>query len=134
MLSGLLIRSPYIDWILAGSKTWEIRGSSTAKRGRIALIQSGTGTVIGVADLVDAVGPLTRRELATNARKLGLKKTGTLRPLPYRRTFAWVLKHARKLKTPIRYRHPSGCIIWVNLGPGIQAAISRQLKPRSRVY
>jgi hypothetical protein len=61
MLSGLLIRSPYIDWILAGSKTWEIRGSSTAKRGRIALIQSGSGTVIGVADLVDAVGPLTLR-------------------------------------------------------------------------
>jgi hypothetical protein len=42
MLSGLLIRSPYVDWILAGSKTWEIRGSSTAKRGRIALIQSGS--------------------------------------------------------------------------------------------
>jgi hypothetical protein len=35
MLSGLLIRSPYIDWILAGTKTWEIRGSSNAKRGRI---------------------------------------------------------------------------------------------------
>ena len=32
MLSGLLIRSPYVDWILAGSKTWEIRGSSTKAR------------------------------------------------------------------------------------------------------
>jgi hypothetical protein len=132
MLSGLLIRSPYIDWILAGSKTWEIRGSSTTKQGRIALIQSGSGTVIGVADLVGVEGPLTRRELAANARKLGLKKPGTLEPLPYRRTFAWVLKNARKLKTPVRYRHPSGCIIWVNLGPGVQAAISRQLKPRSK--
>jgi len=128
MLSGLLIRSPYIDWILAGTKTWEIRGSSTSKRDRIALIQSGTGTVVGVADLVGVEGPLTRRELANNARKLGLKKTGTLRPLPYRRTFAWVLKNARKLKTPVRYRHPYGCIIWVNLGPGVQAAISRHLK------
>jgi hypothetical protein len=38
MLSGLLIRSPHIDWILAGNKTWEIRGSSTVKRGRVALI------------------------------------------------------------------------------------------------
>jgi hypothetical protein len=131
MLSGLLIRSPYIDWILAGAKTWEIRGSSTAKRGRIALIQSGSGTVIGVADLVDAVGPLTRRDVAANARKLGLRKPGPSGPLPYRRTFAWVLKNARRLKTPVRYRHPSGCIIWVNLGPGVQAAISRQLKPRS---
>jgi ASCH domain len=132
MLSGLLIRSPYIDWILAGSKTWEIRGSSTAKRGRIALIQSGTGTVVGVADLVGAEGPLNRRELAANARKLGLKKTRALEPLPYRSTFAWVLENARKLKTPGRYHHPPGCIIWVKLGPGVQAAISRQLKPRSK--
>ncbi len=132
MLSGLLIRSPYIDWILTGAKTWEIRGSSTAKRGRIALIQSGTGTVIGVADLVDAVGPLTRRDLAANVRKLGLGKPGLSRPLPYRKTFAWVLKNARKLKTPVRYPHPPGCIIWVNLGPGVQAAIRRQLKRRSK--
>jgi len=132
MLSGLLIRSPYIDWILAGAKTWEIRGSSTAKRGRIALIQSGTGTVIGVADLVGVVGPLTLRDLAANTRKLGLKKSGISGPLPYRKTFAWVLENARKLKTSVRYRHPSGCIIWVNLGPGVQAAISRQLKPRSK--
>jgi hypothetical protein len=132
MFSGLLIRSPYIDWILSGAKTWEIRGSSTTKRDLIALIQSGTGTVVGVADLVGVEGPLTRRQLAINARKLGSKKAPSLRPLPYRRTFAWVLKNARKLKTPVRYRHPSGCIIWVNLGPGVQAAISRQLKPRSK--
>ena len=132
MLSGLLIRSPFIDWILAGAKTWEIRGTSTAKRDRIALIQSGTGTVIGMADLVGVEGPLTRRELAANTRKLGLKKSGISEPLPYRKTFAWVLENARKLKTPVRYRHPSGCVIWVNLGPGVQAAISRQLKPRSK--
>ncbi len=80
MLSGLLIRSLYIDWILAGSKTWEIRGSSTAKRDRIALIQSGTGTVVGVAELVGVEGPLTLRGLVANARKLGLKKTGTSSP------------------------------------------------------
>ena len=45
MFSGLLIRSPYGDWILAGSTTCEIRGSFTAKRGRIAPIQSGSGTI-----------------------------------------------------------------------------------------
>jgi hypothetical protein len=74
MLSGLLIRSPYIDWILDGSKSWEIRGSATRKRGRIALVQSGTGTVVGSADLVDVIGPLTRSEYLSNARKMGLKR------------------------------------------------------------
>jgi hypothetical protein len=100
MLSGLLIRSPYIDWILAGAMTWEIRGSSTAKRGRIALIKSGSGTVIGVADLVDVVGPLSVRDRVANARRLGLKKSEVSRTLPYKKAFAWVLKKARKLKTP----------------------------------
>jgi hypothetical protein len=130
MLSGLLIRSPYVDWMPA------LRPGKSAgvplKRGRIALIQSGTGTVIGVADLVGVVGPLTLRDLAANTRKLGLKKSEISGPLYYRKTFAWVLENARKLKTPVRYRHPYGCIIWVNLGPGVQAAISRQLKPRSK--
>jgi ASCH domain-containing protein len=54
MLSGLLIRTPWIDLILEGSKIWEIPGKSTDKRGRLALIQSGTGTVVGVAELVAA--------------------------------------------------------------------------------
>jgi hypothetical protein len=58
MMSALLIRASYIDWILNRSKIWEIRGSRTTKRGRIGLIQSGTGKVVGVADLVDVVGPL----------------------------------------------------------------------------
>ena len=67
MLNGLLIRTPWIDLILGGSKTWEIRGTRTSKRGRIGLIQSGTGAVIGVADLVDVAGPLTLAELVANA-------------------------------------------------------------------
>jgi hypothetical protein len=126
MLSGLLIRSPYIDWILGGSKSWEIRGRATRKRGRIALIQSGTGTVVGSADLVDVIGPLTRSEYLSNARKTGLKRSAIPRALRYKHTFAWVLKNPRRLKTPVRYHHPYGSIIWVNLRPGVQAAISRQ--------
>ena len=127
MLSGLLIRSPFIDWILSGAKTWEIRGSGTKKQGRIALIRSGGGKVIGVADLVEVIGPLTRSELKANARKLGIKPSEVSARLPYERTFAWVLDNARALSTPVRYEHPSGCIIWVKLGPGVTAAISRQL-------
>ena len=38
-IRGLLTKQPWIGTILAGSKTWEIRGSSTEVRGPIALIQ-----------------------------------------------------------------------------------------------
>jgi hypothetical protein len=44
---GLLVKQPWIDLILRGVKTWELRGSRTKASGRIALIQSGTGTVVG---------------------------------------------------------------------------------------
>jgi hypothetical protein len=125
MLSGLLIRSPYIDWILGGSKSWEI-GSATRKRERIALIQSGSGMVVGTADLADVIGPLSDREYLSNARKIGIKKSELSRTFRYERTFAWVLKNPRRLKTPVPYHHPYGSIIWVKLDPDVQAAISRQ--------
>ena len=85
MLSALLIRSPWVNKILDGSKTWEIRGRSVSKRGRIGLIESGTGTVVGVADLTDAIGSLTQRQFLDNARKLGLKRSEVRGRLPYPR-------------------------------------------------
>jgi hypothetical protein len=67
---GLLIRDPYVSWILDGRKTWEIRGAATAIRGRIALIKAGSGTVVGTCELVDVIGPITLAALKRNARKL----------------------------------------------------------------
>ena len=59
---ALLIREPFVSWILSGKKTWELRGSATKIRGRIALVASGSGTVVGTCDLVDVRGPLGERE------------------------------------------------------------------------
>jgi len=51
---GLLIKSPWIDRILEGKKTWEIRGSNTKKRGEIGLIKSGSGMVYGTVNIVES--------------------------------------------------------------------------------
>jgi hypothetical protein len=130
MLDGLLIRSPFIDLILKGSKTWEMRGTRTSKRGRIALIKSGTGTVIGVVDLIDVVGPLRLSELAASASKAGFEKRERVTELPYKRTFAWVLQNPHRLKKPVPYAHPHGAIIWVNLKPGVETAVLKQARKR----
>jgi hypothetical protein len=115
MLSrGLIVGSPYIDWILAGKKTWEIRGRYTHVREKIALIRSGSGFVVGTCELVDVVGPLTLRKLRTNARKFNRSKS-EIRSLPYERTYAWVLTNVRRFNPPRRYKHPLGAIIWVKL-------------------
>ena len=118
---GLIILPEPLRKILDRRKTWEIRSSATRIRGPIALIESGSGTVVGTCDLVDSVGPLTREQCRENARRAG----GFT---PDAGSYAWVLQGARRLRTPVPYRHPRGAIIWVRLSP----AVTRKLVGFSR--
>ena len=52
-MKALIIKKPWIDNILDGKKTWEIRGSKTNIRGQIELIQSGSGLVVGSCEIID---------------------------------------------------------------------------------
>jgi hypothetical protein len=112
---GLLIRKDPLDCILAGTKTWEIRGNATKRRGPIALIESSSGQVVGVCDVVAVVGPLSLAELRRNARRVGFHATAS----SYDSNYAWVLRNARRLRKPISYRHPQGTVIWVRLEPRV---------------
>ncbi|PYR88791.1 MAG: hypothetical protein DMF84_26740 [Acidobacteria bacterium] len=47
-----------------------------------------------------------------NARKTG-SSASEITKLPYPNTFAWLMKNARRLRTPVPYRHPSGAVRWV---------------------
>ncbi len=38
-MHGLIVESLYVNYILEVSKTWEIRGSRTSRREKIALIK-----------------------------------------------------------------------------------------------
>jgi hypothetical protein len=111
--------------ILDGRKTWETRGSRTNVEGQIGLIASGSGTVIGVCDLVKCVGPLTAAEFRSNAKKAGMRPSEATRGY-YRQTFAWVVKNARRLDRPVPYRHPSGAVIWVRLDAAVEKKIAAQ--------
>jgi len=113
-MRGLIIGSPYIDWILAGKKTWEIRGSPVNFREKIGLIRSGSGLVVATCDLVDFVGPLSLRELKRNARKVA-RSCPEIRVKPYKTTYALVLSNVRKLERPRPYTYRPGAIIWVKL-------------------
>jgi hypothetical protein len=89
-----------------------MRKSNCNIRGRIGLIQSGSGTVVGAADVVDSLGPLSYEELAANVDK-HQSTPDSLIALGY--VYAWVLKDARKFAEPVLYNHPRGAIKWVNL-------------------
>jgi len=121
-VEALLVRKPWIDEILDGTKTWEIRGSRTRKRGLIALVESGSGTVVGVAMLTGSVGPLLRSDLIANAKKAGFAKEDVT-AMPYPKTFAWVLEGAHRLRRPVPYQHPNGAVIWVKLGQEVERSV-----------
>ncbi len=107
----LIIKSPYIDLILSGVKTWEIRGSRTHKRGKIGLIKSGSGTIIGEVELVDCVGPLSLQEFLNNKNK----HQSSSKTLMYKKTYAWVIKNPKKFDVAKKYKHPMGAVIWVKV-------------------
>ena len=52
-MKALIIKQPWIDYILEGKKIWEIRGNRTHIRDKIELIQSGSGLVIGSCEIID---------------------------------------------------------------------------------
>lgn len=118
---GLLILKEPLDKILAGTKTWEIRGKATTRRGPIALIESKSGHVVGTCRVVDVVGPLTLAELRRNADRAGFKPS----QLYYATTYAWVIEDAKRLARPVPYRHPPGAVIWVRLAPGVVRKLKR---------
>ena len=57
---ALVIKETWCKKIFGSTKTWELRGAPTHKRGRIAIAQSKTNLLVGEATLVDCV-PVGRR-------------------------------------------------------------------------
>ena len=110
-MDALIVKQPWIDYILSGNKVWEIRGTKTKKRGKIELIKSGSGLVVGCCDIIDCVQ--LDYESFINSKDKHL--ISNLNVLPYKKTFAWVLSNPTRYKEPKKYNHPNGAIIWVKI-------------------
>jgi hypothetical protein len=112
-MRGLIIKTPWIEKILSREKTWEIRGSNTKIRGKIALIKSGTQMIFGYATLVDSI-KLSEKVFLTAQEKHAIPRE-ICKKVTYKNKYAWILKNPKKLKKPIPYNHPQGAVIWVKL-------------------
>jgi hypothetical protein len=111
----LVIESPWIDLILAGDKTWEVRKRRANQRHRIALIKSGSGRIFGTCRVVDCVGPLSIDELHANKNSHKIPRNKLGQYWEEGKTYAWVLADPQAFEQPIPYRHKSGAVIWVTL-------------------
>jgi len=105
---ALIIKKVWLDKIFNEGKVWEMRSSRTYIRGRIGLIESGTGLIIGEADLIDSHS-ISRHPSLIKYHKV--EDVELLRKWRY----AWVLKNAKRYGKPIPYKHPQGAVIWVKL-------------------
>ena len=121
-LKALIIDMPHIDNILSGWKTWEMRSGRTKKR-ELGLIKKGSGTVIGVAELIDSLGPFSKDEMLTYELKHRMTPERLNEPDASKYDHAWVFKNARFLKQSVRYDHPSGAQSWVKLDAETSAAV-----------
>lgn len=100
--------------ILDGDKSWELRSSDTTVRGRIALIDSGTGKIVGEATLA--------RTMLAPTKLRGRRCTSSYHRIPEDQfhlmdkwKWVWVLEDVLKYEKPLGYEHPRGAVIWVNL-------------------
>ena len=114
-----------IEKILDGSKSWEIRLGRSHVRGLIG--QTGSGAVVGVADLADCIGPLKREQRIQNARRMGITVNEATARWP-QDTYAWVLSRKRWLSHPVCYVHPQAAIRWVPLSPQLKKAVLKHLQ------
>lgn len=130
-MKAIVIAEPWISLILAGTKTWEMRGRPCRHRGPVALIRKGSGQVVGLADLADSRPALTDGKLSD---------AFAFHQVPHSQFFCrgrarwrcpWILEKFVSLE-PVSYSHPKGAVIWVNLDPAVADAISSQLESMSR--
>jgi hypothetical protein len=127
-MKALVIDEPWISAILKGEKTWEMRKTACRQHGRIALIRKGSGLVVGIA-MVSGSGPA----LETPEAYAAAEPFHRIPPARQERAFAdgwrkpWLLSEARPLPRPVRYRHPSGAVIWVNLSPDEATQVQGQV-------
>jgi hypothetical protein len=115
-MNGLVIKSPWIEYILKAPKTWALRGSRTNTRGRVALARARSGLIVGTCQIIDCIGPMTAEELRTEAAKQQVPVEGVASP-PSGKVYAWVLSDVKPFAEPIPYIHPVGTVVWVKLGP-----------------
>lgn len=111
---ALIIRKPWSEHILNGDKTWELRGKNTKIRDPVALIEGGSGKIVGMFNIDDCSSPLSREERVLAAKE-GKILDCEIDEDMYTHVYAWKLSQVVRFENPVDYKHPSGAVIWVTM-------------------
>ena len=87
----LFVKPPFAGYIVDGIKLIEYRTRKIYIRGRIGIIESGTGTIIGDVEIVDCRFDSTFQ------------------------LYEWYLDNPRRFATPVPFEHKQGAMVWIDL-------------------
>lgn len=116
---GLIIAEPWIDHILVGRKDWEMRSQPTSVRGWFGLIRKGSGTVVGLAQLVECGRVLNRDEMIASINHHRIPEDMIRRGEVEKWVVPWKLADIIPLVRPVPYEHKAGAVTWVTLSPDV---------------
>ena len=125
-MKAIIIDEQWIELILDGKKTWEMRPASTKERGLIGLIKKGTKQIHGVANLVDCLAKIEPHKLMGNQKYHAIPTRRFRFAIDMNWLNPWVLAGARRLTRPVSYVHKSQ-VSWVNLDLAVEEAILKQI-------
>ncbi|MET4693616.1 hypothetical protein [Endozoicomonas lisbonensis] len=124
---ALIIAEPWIGKILNGEKDWEMRSTHTSISGTVGLIAKGTGTVVGIAEIIGSKGPLSHEDMLGNVHRHGIPSNMIESGEVAKWNHAWQLGKLKKLSTPVPYQHKNGAVTWVTLGEETQKQLQAEL-------
>ena len=107
---ALIIKKEWLDKIFDNGKCWEMRSTRTNITGVIQLIESGSGQIVGEC-VLSGCHKVNEKMAVENSNKHQVKDLSLLKKW----SWAWLISEAKRYKSPVKYNHPQGAVIWVNL-------------------
>ncbi|HIE69682.1 MAG TPA: ASCH domain-containing protein, partial [Planctomycetes bacterium] len=112
---ALKLHHQWLELLLDGSKTWEVRSKPTKNRGRVALASTETQLLHGDVELLDCK-EISRQEFAANAHKHQVNDPETTaKVFKYKKIFAWIVSRPRTYVAPTPFPNPGGSVVFVVL-------------------
>ena len=101
--------------LLAGTKTWEMRGRRTSVRGRVYLARQGSGLLVATASVEGCGEPLDHEGMLATRAMHGIPPDKVDGAVAAGWVVPWHLSGILPLPEPLPYRHPRGAVTWVRL-------------------
>lgn len=117
-MDGLIIKKKWLDLIVQGKKTLEIRGCETHKIDEpIYLLESGTHRVRAICKIT-GVFPISCSDWSEERERHCVDISYADLKRRYKRPIAWILEEVEPVEDIWHYQHPKGAVIWVkNVSP-----------------